>query len=60
MTKKNEIENIKSGDIKLDQEGNLQISADLLEEVSGGVSPEDMEDEAINIGCNTGCTVKPK
>lgn len=55
MSKKT-LENIKNEDIKMNKDGELEVSEELqsqIDEVAGGVSPEESEEEdlVINIFC---------
>lgn len=43
-------ENIKSEDIKLNKDGEVELSAELAEAVAGGFNPEEDESEATNNG----------
>lgn len=47
----NKLENIKAEEIKLNEHGELELSEDLLDAISGGVSPEEADEEDINQGC---------
>lgn len=50
----NKLENITTEDIKLNENGELELSEDLQDAIAGGVGPEDVDEEG-NSGCNTGC-----
>ncbi len=50
MTKK--FENIDSSEIKVNALGEVELSAELENAVSGGFSPEEAEDAEGNTGCN--------
>lgn len=51
MSKK--IENIESDEIKLNKDGEVELSEELQNAIAGGVSPEEGEEEdiVINFGC---------
>lgn len=46
--------------VSLDDNGDIKINDELLDEIAGGSSPEDSDDEDLNLGCtsNDGCKVK--
>ena len=53
------IKNIKSDEMKLNKDGSVQISDELLGAIAGGLNPEDQEDEGIvTINGNCGCEVE--
>jgi len=55
----NKLENIKSEEIKLNKDGEVEIPEELqseIDDVAGGVSPEESEEET-NINCY-GCSRK--
>lgn len=52
----NKLENIKAEEIKLNENGELELSEELQDIVSGGVSPEDAEEEGNNGCVNIGCS----
>ncbi len=57
----NKLENITADEIKLNEDGDLELSTELQAVIAGGISPEEAEEEVIivtNKGCNIGC--KPK
>lgn len=56
MTKK--FENIKSQEIKLNELGEVELSEELANAVSGGFSPEEEEEEGVTI--NFYCPSKDK
>ncbi|WP_042147894.1 MULTISPECIES: hypothetical protein [unclassified Pseudoalteromonas] len=48
------LENIKNEEIKLNKDGEIELSEELTNAIAGGFSPEDEnEDEAINGSCPT-------
>lgn len=51
MSKK--LESIKAEEIKLNSNGDLDVSVELQDLIAGGTNPEDTEEEAIiiNFGC---------
>ncbi|WP_299493939.1 hypothetical protein [uncultured Shewanella sp.] len=48
------LKNIKENDIKLNEDGAVEISDELQDVIAGGVNPEaqEQEDECLNIGCH--------
>lgn len=46
-------ENINSEEIKLNKDGELELSAELANAVAGGFSPEEEEEDEANVGCHT-------
>lgn len=49
--------------ISLDENGDIKINDEILNEIAGGVNPEDLDDEASNRGCvevNKGCVIIKK
>ncbi len=55
----NKIGNIQTDEIKLNEDGTIELSEELQNAVAGGVSPEDTEEEGTNVGCiNFGCKVE--
>lgn len=55
----NKLENITADEIKLNEDGDLELSNELQAVIAGGISPEEAEEEdvIINKGCNIGCQV---
>ena len=52
-------ENIENEEIKLNKNGDVELSDELANAVAGGFNPEEEEDECINVGncpCNGGGT----
>jgi|TARA_B100001059_G_scaffold236417_1_gene286797 hypothetical protein len=50
----NKFKNIESEEIKLNELGEIELSEELTDAVAGGFSPEEEEDEGINVGsCTT-------
>ncbi|WP_282167713.1 hypothetical protein [Shewanella japonica] len=47
-------ENIENADIKVNQEGDVELSPELAEAVAGGFNPEEEELEGNNLGCING------
>lgn len=53
----NKFENIKSEEIKLNENGDVELSPELAEVVAGGFSPEEEDSESGNGLCANGsCT----
>jgi hypothetical protein len=55
----NKFENIESDDVKLNKDGELEVSEELAGAIAGGFNPEEEEDEDVNNGCtvtNNGCS----
>ncbi|MCS6237661.1 hypothetical protein G3495_21495 [Shewanella baltica] len=51
-------ENIKSEDIKLNENGDVELSPELTEAVAGGFSPEEEENEGTNNCLNISCAAE--
>jgi len=46
------LENIKNDEIKLNKDGEVELSEELTNAIAGGFSPEE-EDEELNVSCPT-------
>lgn len=61
MTSK--FEHITADEIKLNEQGNLELSSEMQDVVAGGISPEEAEEEGIvtnncSVTINKECSVK--